>query len=35
MKFCENCGKHLEDGEVFCVNCGAVQKAGETITEQY
>ncbi|MCR5580181.1 MAG: zinc ribbon domain-containing protein [Pseudobutyrivibrio sp.] len=27
--FCENCGTQLEDGAVFCTNCGAKQSAPE------
>ena len=27
MKFCTNCGKHLEAGSVFCAGCGVKQGA--------
>ena len=27
MKFCRNCGEHLEAGSVFCAKCGARQEA--------
>ena len=26
MKFCGNCGKQLEDGSIFCGECGAKQE---------
>jgi len=27
-KYCQNCGKEIEDNAVFCGNCGASQNAG-------
>ena len=29
-KYCQNCGKEIEDNAVFCGNCGASQTAGAT-----
>lgn len=33
MKFCGNCGKQLEDTEMFCSSCGAVQDANNSSAE--
>lgn len=34
MKFCGNCGKQLEDSEMFCSSCGAAQDGANQTQQQ-
>lgn len=34
MKFCQNCGKELNEGVAFCANCGAPVSSGAPVQPQ-